>query len=313
MIIVKQYIRDDTVAGKIEQLEKQFKGLHKCIRMELKENEGVDVNEILQSLTLLPTKLKMEYEAQIAKRLPTLQKEERISELFLHLNPLFSFIDYTLLEYIINEFGSAPLKEKMQSYSREIQNFMNQTTVQQLIDYWPCNEESMPNVSKMVANIDKDPQQCKLSELDALRKRICISMRLSDIICAIVSVCKSQSFIVVWRLPSILSQNVIECICKIGKKFFKIENIDLISIDNEQVYCSFSKVRAVDLRPSTECAEKHAMLKMKDNFAAMRLDKEIKKFTINGVPNGKELGKGSLGSVKEVNLPCTSCLYIHYY
>ena len=183
------------MADKIEQLENKFRDLHKCIRNELQEKEDVSANELLQSLTLLPTKLKKEYEAQVIKKLPELQKEEKMSQLFLHLNPLFTFIDYALLEYIIQLFGSSTLKQRMLSYSHEIQNFMSQTTIQQLIDYWPCNEESVPDVSKMMARITKNPQECKLSELDDLRKKICISMRLSDIICAMVSVKSSQSFI----------------------------------------------------------------------------------------------------------------------
>ena len=311
VFLVDQHIRNDNVAGRIEMLEKQFQGLHKSILKELVDNEGVNVNELLQSLTLLPTKLKNEYEALIMKKLPTFQKEESISQLFLHLNPLFTFIDYTLLEYIIKQFGSVTLKQKMQSYSHEIQNFMNQTTIQQLIDYWPCNEESAPNVSKMIAKIKKDPRQCKLSELDALRKKMCISMRLSDIICTIVRVSSSQSFIVVWRLPSILAQNVIESIHEIDKKFFKLEGIDSVSIDNEQVYPYFSKsmksvkVKTVNLKQNMGSDEKHALLKVQDqleSFATVQFNEEIQKFVVSGVPSGKELGKGSWGSVKEVCL-----------
>ena len=298
------------MADKIEQLESKFRDLHKCIRNEL---QGMSVNELLQSLTLLPTKLKKEYETQVMKKLPELQKEEKMSQLFLHLNPLFTFIDYALLEYIIQRFGSPTLKQRMLSYSREIQKFMSQTTIQQLIDYWPCTDkESVPDMSKIIAKITKNPRECKLSELDDLRKKICISMRLSDIICAMVSVESSQSFVVIWRLPSILAQVVIESMHRIGKNFFKFESIESVSIDDKQVYPKLlslesAKAKAIGLDQEQDMdTEKHALLKTQDQteydkFSAIQLDKEIQAFVICGVPSGKDLGRGSLGSVKEVN------------
>ena len=88
---------DQDVASKIKRLEKQFKYLHRSIRTELKSKEAVVVEEFLQALTLLPMELKKEYEYLISEKLSLLQKEERISALFLHLNPLFTFLDYNLL------------------------------------------------------------------------------------------------------------------------------------------------------------------------------------------------------------------------
>ena len=69
-------------------------------------NENMNIKELLQQLTLLPIKLRSEYQRMITEKMSTLPREGSISELFLHLNPLFSFIDYHLLEYIINVFGS---------------------------------------------------------------------------------------------------------------------------------------------------------------------------------------------------------------
>lgn len=224
------------MASRIEELETQFRHLHSCILNELMEREDMNVQKLLQALTLLPTKLKKEYEKAIADKLPTLPREGSISELFLHLNPLFSFLEYNLLKYIIERFGSRDLQIKMQSYSCEIQQFMKQTTVQQLIDYWPCATEDDPNISKIIAKIDKDPQSCNLSELDALRRRICICARLSDVVCTLVSARPSKSFIVTWRLPAVLAPQVIDTIKETEQEFFIDENISSFFVDDIQVY-----------------------------------------------------------------------------
>ena len=79
---------------------------------------------------------------------------------------------------------------------------MNQTTVQQLVGYLLHEKEVSPHVSKVIAEIDKDPQLVKLSELDSLRRDICICARLSDVICALVSARPSKSFIEATFSPS---------------------------------------------------------------------------------------------------------------
>ena len=186
-LVPEQFGSDSDVASKIKQLEKQFKSLHKRTREELMTNKDINVQEMLHAITLLPIKLKNEYETAISEKLPKFPREGSISELFLHLNPLFSFIDYGLLEYIIEEFGSNSLKINMQSYCGDVHAFMKQTTVQQLIDYWPSDEEVAPNVSKVIASINKDPRSCNLHELDTLRRKICIRARLSDVVQWLVS------------------------------------------------------------------------------------------------------------------------------
>ena len=226
----------DDVSNKIEQLESQFTNLHKCIREELMANETMNIEELLQSLTLLPIKLRSEYQRMISEKLPSLPREGSISELFLHLNPLFTFIDYHLLEYIIIVFGSNGLKLKMQSYACEVSSFMKTTTVQQLIDYWPCLVESNPNVSQVIAKINKDAKSYSLNELNNLRRKFCSYVRLSDVISAVVRVVNSNSFLVFWSLPSILAAHVIIIVNEIEQKFFGTENIELLFVGNVKVY-----------------------------------------------------------------------------
>ena len=213
----------------------------------MKAKEDVTINELLQALTLLPMSLRKEYQEIILSKLPSLPQEGSISELFLHLNPLFSFLDYGLLQYIIEEFGSTVLKQKMQSYCHDICAFMNQTTVQQLIDYWPREDEITPNVSKVIAKINKDPRSVKLSELDSLRREICIRARLSDVICALVSARPSESFIVVWRLPSVLAPQVIEAMKQTEQGFFVKESISSLFLDDLLLY-SFITVFGSELK-----------------------------------------------------------------
>ena len=123
------------MASRIENLEDQFDNLQTRIIKELSTNPSITVQEILDKLTRLPLSLRKEYESSIVKRIPSMCTETQINELFIHLNPLTSFIDYGLIEYFIKKFGSDTLKRDMQFYCSKVLQFMKKTTIKQLIDH----------------------------------------------------------------------------------------------------------------------------------------------------------------------------------
>ena len=136
----------------IEDFESRFRSLHKEILSQLIK-KNVDTSTIINSLTLLPLKLRKEYEKAIQDLLPSFLNEESI---IFHLNPLFSFLDYGLLEYIIKIYGKNTLKQDMTMYSSDICIFMKETTIKQLIeaDHFPGQTEIPPKFSlKMLASV----------------------------------------------------------------------------------------------------------------------------------------------------------------
>ena len=104
------------IASKIENLEDLFNNLQTRIIKELSANPDITVQELLNQLTQLPLSLRREYESSIRKSIPSMRTETKVNELFIHLNPLISFIDYGLIEYFIKRFGSNALKQDMRSY-----------------------------------------------------------------------------------------------------------------------------------------------------------------------------------------------------
>ena len=86
-------------------MEEQFGAIHDQFLTEL-TNTGVSVDRLLQALTLLPLTLRKQYESTIQGMLPELENKEVVRNLFHRLNPLFTFIDYKLLQHLVSKFGS---------------------------------------------------------------------------------------------------------------------------------------------------------------------------------------------------------------
>ena len=149
---------------------------------EMKTNSEVSPETLVDSLTLLPISLRAEYQKFVFENLRTLEKAESVREIFHHLNLHFTFVDYKLLEYLIEEYGSPTLKQEMSAYTQRVQIFMNETTIQQLIDHWPGQRDIPPHCEELRAVIDGDPRKYTLRQLDNLRRKVCSVTMLSETI-----------------------------------------------------------------------------------------------------------------------------------
>ena len=208
------------IASKIEILEDQFDNLQTRIINELSTKSGITVHNLLNQLTRLPLSLRREYESSITKRIPSMRTETQVNELFIHLNPLTSFIDYGLIEYVIKKFGSDALQRDMRFYCSEMVVFMKETTIKQLKDHFPGQTEIPPKFSLIEAKIGDDASKCTLEQLNRLRKRYCSEVKLSDIVFHLVAVVESNSFIVRWLVPSAIVSDIMKCTRNVDQRFY---------------------------------------------------------------------------------------------
>ena len=230
------------IASKIENLEDQFNNLRTRIMNELSRPD-ITVQVLLNQLTGLPLSLRREYEPSIAKRMRRMRTETQVNELFIiHLNPLTSFIDYGLVEYVIKKFGSDALKKDMRSYCGEIIVFMKETTIKQLIDHLPGQTEIPPKFSLIKAKIGRNASECTLEELNTIRKRFCSEVKLSEIVFHLVAVVESNSFIVRWLVPSALIDDVVKSIRNVDHSFYQEFKITSLILDGMWLFLTAAEV-----------------------------------------------------------------------
>ena len=240
------------IADKIEALENQFDSLHTRIKSELCATPDITVETLLDTLTRLPLALKKEYESSIEK---VLKKEyessiekcipsmAQVNKVFIRLNPLLSFIDYSLIEFFIKKYGSDALKKDMQSYYSEMKIFMKETTIKQLINYFPGQPEIPPKFSLVEAKIGQDASKCTLEQLNNIRKRYCSEVRLSEIVFHLVAVVDSNSFIVTrWLVPSVLVSHIMKSTGDIKQSLYQECKITSLTLDAMWLYISVPEV-----------------------------------------------------------------------
>ena len=223
------------VLSSIKELDSEFRFLHGMLMSELQSTK-VPVWKVLHSLTLLPIELRCEYAKAISEKLSDLRREEEACDLFYHLNPLVNFLDYHLIKFIINQFGSGTLNCRMNSYSDGVLVFKKKTTVKQLMDHWPGQQETPPNYSRLKTKIDGDPTKYTLYRLDQLRRHLCGGVKLTEVVLVIIGLEVANSFFAVWLTPSALVPKLIESARKLDFGFYLRERILKVMIDEIQVF-----------------------------------------------------------------------------
>ena len=224
-----------TVGDKIKKLEKEFSELQKRTSSELSANNEVTPEVLLEALTLLPISLQNEYQKIILENLETLERADSIKKVFHRINPLFNFIDYGLLAHIVDDLGSEGLKSDMSKYIGEVQIFINQTTVQELMDHWPGVREIPPQFEELRAVIDEDPSSYTLRQLDDLRKKFCNMTKLSETALILIGIKRTSSFLLSWIIPSVYLPLLKSVIGELST-FFQVEQIYSLTHGGQQLY-----------------------------------------------------------------------------
>ena len=183
------------------------------LQSEIETNSEVSPEILVGSLTLLPVSLRYEYQRFFQScNLGTLDRAEAFRAIFRHLELHFTFPNYQLLEYLINRYGNAKLKDDMSTFSEKVRIFMERTTIQQVIDHeWSGRHDIPSHCAKLEVRMLIRNFKCyTLMQLDSLKQELCSkAVSLPECCLSLVKVTRENSHILVyWMLPSILCSNL---------------------------------------------------------------------------------------------------------
>lgn len=245
---VEAYFPNQTttdVSAQVKELRGKFETLALSCLSEL-EKQHLGLRKFRTSLTLLPATIKFEHTDFLKENLPTFLKANSLEEIFVHLNLYWNFIDYSLLDYIINHFCSDDLKKDMKDYKSDLEKFRKATTVSQVIDIWHTRVDLPPNFTQFASTLDRDASTFTLEELEELRTKICNKFSLSSFMLMFHSVVNG-SLIVNWLVPSNITPQLRRSLLEKAKSkslFFEENAIISISIDGECVSLFLPHVQA---------------------------------------------------------------------
>jgi hypothetical protein len=173
----------ETTESQIKVLERKFRDLNIAARVELEEKYQSRCVEIVEdTLSSLPRSIAKEHHKYVNSIIKRKHPFTNLSLFFTHLNLYcWNFLEYHVLESLIESECSEELREKMSTYARDIEKFRQKTTVSDFIKYarYLVKKRTIPlRLKKVTLEHAIDPDIYTLAELDAFRKDTLESLHL---------------------------------------------------------------------------------------------------------------------------------------
>ncbi len=191
-----------TTADCILEFETRFIDLRMTALEEITE-KGVTVSLFRQTLMTMPSSIKNENKDFIKSNYSLFEEAKSIESIFVHLNFYLSFIDFSLLEHIIEQFGSVSLKQNMSNYAKDMRKFKMKTTINKVLDYLPKISDAPADYSRLTVKLNFDVHTATLEDLDTYRKNFASEFLLSQLALSLSDL-QESSLLVTWLVPAAL-------------------------------------------------------------------------------------------------------------
>ena len=158
-------------------------------------------------VTLIPTKLKEEHKLFMKDSKEIILEAKEANDVFVHFNTYWNYLNYNLLEYLVEEYGSHEIKEMMSKFVQELDHFMEITTMADFMLYY--RKKAIPSHFKsMITHHKLDSCQTMLLTVMNFRKSFCDHLSLHQF-STIIEGFEEGSVKIVWHISS----HVVEHIC----------------------------------------------------------------------------------------------------
>ena len=224
---VKQHVR---------QLEGRFLELTECT-YELLVDRSIDVNRLRARLVSLDVSRKHEHQEFINNHLMNVDQRMTFTDLWARLGNYWDFLNFDLLDHIINKFGSEDLKHKMKSYKHDLQSFRKSTRLCDFIHCWPVRGQTPPETElrEFIMKVGHQWDSCTLEDLESLKGVITRKFFLPEFTFRLKKLMEG-SITITWLIPVPFVKTLQEAIQSNSSEFFMKQKIEAITIDGKECY-----------------------------------------------------------------------------
>ena len=164
-----------------------------------------------------------------------------MEDIFLLLNLYWDFLNYTLLEHIVTNFGNNDTKAAMANYVTELVAFRKATNLSDFISHWPCAGEAPPDMSELVTKIkkkmEKDWSNCTLEDVEQFRRTLTQKLLLPSF-AVLLRNAEQGCISLTWLIPSSIVKLLSKDIHNTKLDWFKEHHIEGLAIDGQDLYSS---------------------------------------------------------------------------
>ena len=162
-----------------------------------------------------------------------------VGDLLCRLNLYWNFLNYNLLQHLVDMFGDEQLKHDMEDYVEALKVFRANTKLCDFIDNWPIRGQKPPKadlcklVIKMV--MDKKWEECTLEDVEMFEETLTHKFLLPDFVLHLGEAEKG-CVCLTWYVPTPIAKMLQEDLPNIETEFFKTHGIERVTIDGADCF-----------------------------------------------------------------------------
>ena len=203
----------------------------------LEVSREMEPSTFLARVTYLPVSSRLQHRNFIKKNLTRIRNPVTFEKIWSILNLYWDFLNYGLLEHVINKFGSEDLKHQMQDYLDELSTFKRRTRLCDFINSWPCKDHGPPEeeLRKVVTKMRHEWTKCTLHDVESFRAALIHKFFLPEFDLILQNAnrgCVCVTWLTSPSTATLLQQNL----ANIEKEFFTEHKIEAVTIDGQDCY-----------------------------------------------------------------------------
>ena len=232
----QKYLVNATIPERIQVMEIKFDQVVDKAQDGLVEN-NIPLQRVKRCITRLHASIRYQHIAFIRENMRAITHAESLEEIFGVLNLYWDFLNYTLLEHIVNEFGNNDTKAAMANYVTELVEFRKATKLSDFITHWPCKGKVPPDMSRLVIKMEKDWSNCTLEHVEQFKTTLTQELLLPSF-AMLLRDAEEGCISFTWLIPSSIVKLLSKDIHNIKLGWFQKHNIQRLAIDGQELYSS---------------------------------------------------------------------------
>lgn len=199
------------------------------------EAESTSDDDLLQASSLVRISVKSDLDSSMRELLLSLSNgiDSNATTHFGHLKPLLTLTNYGFLQYLILKFGDAKLKQSMDEYKYEVEMFMKETSVSEMVNTYSSDEPHIKYYTELKIEFNESPNLYTLERLNNFKRQFCNNVCQSEFVFGLKLVEPQSSFVsTLWLIPSLIASKLKESAqtC-VHQTFYLRENVLLMSLE----------------------------------------------------------------------------------
>ena len=228
------------IKAEIHRLENKFSNLTFNAQEDMISNE-VEVRHLRQSFFLRPGDLRSEHKSFVKENKAELKGAESIEDLFITADEYWDFLNFSLLQHLINRHASEEIKVEVVEYCQQIRSFRKKTQLNIFSKVYQRKEVKKVdnNFCKIITEHNIDWSTATLEYVETFRNQLCSELSLYEFSLQ-VALLISGSVVITWLVPQSLVEYFLKSVKLNGRSLkdhhLKDHHVTKFMIDGFIVY-----------------------------------------------------------------------------